>query len=98
MASSEVDLRRRWSAGHVCHGLWSMLPGAVTGEVLARTGADFVVVDLQHGATAEAELPGVAAAITAAGAVPLGRTPSPAFAHVGRPLDLGPRGVLVPHV
>ncbi|MGY1637789.1 HpcH/HpaI aldolase/citrate lyase family protein [Geodermatophilus sp. SYSU D00742] len=95
---SEVDLRRRWSAGRACHGLWSMLPGAVTGEVLARTGADFVVVDLQHGALAEAELPGVAAAITAAGSVPLVRTRSPAFADVGRPLDLGARGVIVPNV
>jgi 4-hydroxy-2-oxoheptanedioate aldolase len=75
-----------------------MLPGAVTGEVLARTGADYVVVDLQHGAAAEAELPGVAAAITAAGAVPLVRTRSPSFADIGRPLDLGARGVIVPNV
>ena len=98
MAISEVDLRRRWSEGRPCHGLWSQLPGAVTGEVLARTGADFVVVDLQHGATAEADLPGVAAAVTAAGSVPLVRTRSPAFADVGRPLDLGARGVVVPNV
>src|SRR3954463_6620239 len=98
MAINEMDLRRRLSAGEACHGLWSMLPGAVTGEVLARTGADFVVVDLQHGALAEAELPGVAAAITAAGAVPLVRSLSPFFADVGRPLDLGARGVIVPNV
>ncbi len=95
MAISEVDLRRRWAAGQPCHGLWSLLPGAVTGEVLARTRADYVVVDLQHGAMAEAELPGVAAAIAAAGAVPLVRTRSPAFADVGRPLDLGAGGVIV---
>ncbi|MGY1709802.1 HpcH/HpaI aldolase/citrate lyase family protein [Geodermatophilus sp. SYSU D00758] len=98
MALSEVDLRRRWSAGQACHGLWSLLPGAVTAEVLARTGPDFVVVDLQHGAVAEAELPGITAAITAAGAVPLVRTRSPGFADVGRPLDLGARGVIVPSV
>jgi 4-hydroxy-2-oxoheptanedioate aldolase len=98
MAVSEVDLRRRWSAGRPCHGLWSLLPGAVTGEVLARTGADYVVVDLQHGATAEADLPGIAAAVTAGGSVPLVRTRSPAFADVGRPLDLGARGVVVPNV
>ena len=96
--SSEVDLRRRWSDRQPCHGLWSLLPGAVTGEVLARTGADFVVVDLQHGAVTEAELPGIAAAITAAGSVPLVRTRSPLFADVGRPLDLGACGVIVPNV
>jgi 4-hydroxy-2-oxoheptanedioate aldolase len=98
MASGDGDLRRRWSAGQACHGVWSLLPGAVTGEVLGRTGADFVVVDLQHGAVAEADLPGLAAAISAAGSVPLVRTRSPSFADVGRPLDLGARGVIVPNV
>jgi 4-hydroxy-2-oxoheptanedioate aldolase len=96
--TSENDLRRRWADGLPCHGVWSLLPGAVTGEVLARTGADYFVVDLQHGAGAEGELPGVAAAITAAGSVPLVRTRSPFFADVGRPLDLGARGVIVPSI
>ena len=98
MSMGEVDLRRRWSEGQPCHGLWSLLPGAVTAEVLARSGADYVVVDLQHGASTEAELPGITAAVTAAGAVPLVRTRSPAFADVGRPLDLGAHGVIVPNV
>src|SRR3954452_10220533 len=98
MAISEVELRHRMAAGQACHGVWSSLPGVVTGELLARTGADFVVVDLQHGAVTEADLPGVAAAISAAGAVPLVRTRSPLFADVGRPLDLGARGVIVPNV
>ena len=98
MAVTEVDLRRRWLDGQPCHGLWSLLPGAVTGEVLGSTGADFVVVDLQHGALSEVELPAVAAAIAGAGSVPLVRTRSPAFADVGRPLDLGARGVIVPNV
>ena len=98
MLTSEVDLRWRLSDGQPCHGLWSQLPGAVTSEILARTGADFVVVDLQHGAVTEADLPGVAAAITAAGSVPLVRTRSPSFADVGRPLDLGACGVIVPNV
>jgi 4-hydroxy-2-oxoheptanedioate aldolase len=98
MATSEAELRGRWAEGRPCHGLWSLLPGAVTGELLARTGADYVVVDLQHGASTEAELPGIAAAITAAGSVPLVRTRSPSFADVGRPLDLGARGVIVPSV
>jgi 4-hydroxy-2-oxoheptanedioate aldolase len=95
---SEVDLRRRWSDGEPCHGLWSLLPGVVTAEILARTGADFVVVDLQHGAMAETELAGVSAAIKAAGSVPLVRARSPSFADVGRPLDLGAQGVIVPNV
>jgi 4-hydroxy-2-oxoheptanedioate aldolase len=98
MTTTEADLRRRWAAGQACHGLWSLLPGAVIGDVLGRTDADFVVVDLQHGAGTEGDLPGVAAAIAAAGSVPLVRTRSPSFADIGRPLDLGARGVIVPNV
>jgi 4-hydroxy-2-oxoheptanedioate aldolase len=96
--AGEESLRRRWAAGRPCHGLWSTLPGAVTAELLARSGADYLVVDLQHGAMGEAELPGVAAAVTAAGSVPLVRTRSPLFPDVGRPLDLGARGVVVPSI
>ncbi|MCZ2805459.1 aldolase/citrate lyase family protein [Modestobacter sp. VKM Ac-2983] len=91
-------LRARWAAGEACHGIWSQLPGAVTAELLAGTGADFIVLDLQHGALAEAELPGVTAAVTLAGAVPLVRTRSAHVTDVGRPLDLGAHGVLVPTV
>jgi 4-hydroxy-2-oxoheptanedioate aldolase len=98
MVTSDAELRRRWSQGQPCHGVWSLLPGVVTGEVLARTGADFVVVDLQHGAVTEADLPGVAAAIRSAGSVPLVRTRSASFADVGRPLDLGACGVIVPNL
>ena len=98
MVITEDAVRRRWSEGQPCHGLWSLLPGVVSAELVARTGPDFVVVDLQHGAVTEAELPGVAAAITAAGSVPLVRSRSPLFADVGRPLDLGARGVIVPNV
>lgn len=98
MAINEDEVRRRWSQGQPCHGLWSLLPGVVTAEVLARTGADFVVVDLQHGAATEADLPGTAVAIRAAGSVPLVRTRSPQLADVGRPLDLGAGGVIVPNV
>lgn len=98
MTSSEGDLRTRLAAGLPVHGLWNMLPGAVTADQLARTGPDFVVTDLQHGATAESDLPGIAAAVTAAGSVPLVRTRSPGFSDIGRPLDLGACGVIVPNV
>jgi len=93
-----TDLRQRLAAGQPCSGLWSLLPGAATGELLARTGADYVFLDLQHGALGEAELPGVTAAVTGAGSVPLVRTRSPHVADIGRPLDLGAQGVLVPNV
>ena len=62
------DLRGRWAAGRPARGVWSRLPGVVTAELLARSGPDYVVFDLQHGALDEGDLPGVTAAVVAAGA------------------------------
>ena len=98
MRTTAADLRRRWVGRQPANGVWSLLPGAVTAELLAGTGADYVVLDLQHGALAEADLPGVTAAVAAAGALPLVRTRSAHFADIGRPLDLGAHGVFVPNV
>lgn len=92
------ELRSRWAAGRPAHGVWSRLPGTVTAELLARSGPDFVVLDLQHGALGEPDLPGVTASVVAAGAVPLVRTRSSGAADIGRPLDLGAHGVFVPNV
>ena len=97
-AITASDLRGRWAAGRPARGVWSRLPGVVTAELLARSGPDYVVFDLQHGALDEADLPGVTAAVVAAGAVPLVRTRSAHVADIGRPLDLGAHGVFVPNV
>ena len=96
-ATTVSDLRSRWAAGGAAGGVWSRLPAA-TAELFARSGPDYVVFDLQHGALDEADLPGVAAAVVAAGAVPLVRTRSAHVADIGRPLDLGAHGVFVPNV
>ena len=98
VTSAVSGVRRRLADRQPCCGVWSLLPGAVTGEVLGRTGADFVFLDLQHGALDERDLPAVTAAVTAAGSVPLVRTRSAHVADIGRPLDLGAQGVLVPNV
>jgi 4-hydroxy-2-oxoheptanedioate aldolase len=65
---------------------------------VASAGFDYVVVDLQHGAATEAFLPGLCASIALTGAVPIARTRSGTFADVGRALDLGAQGVIVPNV
>lgn len=92
-----TDLRTALAAGPV-HGWWSALPGV--GAVGAGTGLglDFVVLDLQHGALTEETLAGSCAAAVGLGLAPLVRTRSAAFADIGRALDLGAHGVIVPSV
>jgi 2-dehydro-3-deoxyglucarate aldolase/4-hydroxy-2-oxoheptanedioate aldolase len=73
-------------------------PGVFNAEVVARTGLDWVLVDLEHGTADESDLVAMTLAIEHAGAVPLVRAEAGARIRVGRALDRGARGVMVPQV
>ncbi|HME03789.1 MAG TPA: aldolase/citrate lyase family protein [Solirubrobacteraceae bacterium] len=67
-------------------------------ESAARSGVDFVCIDLQHGFGGFDSVASEIAACNAGGAVPLVRAPSDDPWQVGRPLDLGASGVIVPQI
>jgi 4-hydroxy-2-oxoheptanedioate aldolase len=86
--------------GETVFGGWCILPGAMSAGAMAAAGPglDYVVIDLQHGGATETDLPGMTAAIKAAGVTPLARVRHAHPADIGRALDLGCRGVIVPNV
>ena len=88
----------RLQAGETLFGGWCSLPGPGAAELLAAGGVDHVVVDLQHGFASEGDLPSLFAAIEARGAAPLARVLANDAAAIGRALDLGAHGVVVPNV
>ncbi len=98
MRVTAADFRDRVRGGEAVYGGWSVIPDPVAAGLLAGTGLDYVVIDLQHGGAAEADLPALTAAITLAGAAPLGRVRHAHPADIGRALDLGCAGVIVPNV
>ena len=57
-----------------------------------------MVIDLQHGGATESDLPAMTTAIRLAGATPVGRVRHAHPADIGRALDLGCEGVIVPNV
>jgi 4-hydroxy-2-oxoheptanedioate aldolase len=79
-------------------GAWAVVPSPVSAGALASIGVDYVAIDLQHGGATEHDLPGMTAAIQLAGATPLGRVRFAHPADIGRALDLGCKGVIVPNV
>jgi 4-hydroxy-2-oxoheptanedioate aldolase len=84
--------------GDVVYGGWLSVPSAVGARALARSGVDYVCIDLQHGGATERDLPELTSAIRAAGAATLGRVRHAHPADIGRALDLGCQGVIVPNV
>jgi 4-hydroxy-2-oxoheptanedioate aldolase len=88
----------RVRGGEIVYGGWAATAGPLTVGALAAAGLDYVVIDLQHGGATEHDLPGMTAAIRLAGATPLGRVRHAHPADIGRALDLGCEGVIVPNV
>ncbi len=88
----------RVRGGQTVYGGWAVTAGPLTAAALASAGLDYVVIDLQHGGATEHDLPGMTGAIRLAGAAPLGRVRYAHPADIGRALDLGCEGVIVPNV
>jgi 4-hydroxy-2-oxoheptanedioate aldolase len=89
-AAGEVDGLRR--------GLWLSYLDPYGLEVACGCGADWVGVDLQHGNLEPHDVPGLLRVAEAAGLPLLARTPSHDPATLGRVLDAGVSGVIVPLV
>jgi len=95
---AKESLRARLAAGETLFGGWAVIPDPLSVSAMATAGLDYVVVDLQHGGATERDLVGLTNAISKAGAVPLGRVRYAHPADIGRALDLGCAGVIVPNV
>jgi 4-hydroxy-2-oxoheptanedioate aldolase len=93
-----TPFRRRTLAGETLFGAWASLGSPGSAELLGRSGLDWVVVDLEHGNTTESELIAHLYAIEASGSVALVRPQSGERLRIGRALDMGAAGVVVPRL
>jgi 2-dehydro-3-deoxyglucarate aldolase/4-hydroxy-2-oxoheptanedioate aldolase len=95
---SDQSFRRRVLAGETLFGLFLDLGSPLAAEIAARAGYDWLLVDLEHGAATEADLVGLLRAIEVGGSSPLVRPQSGERIRIGRALDTGARGVMVPRL
>lgn len=94
----ENPLKKVWSEGRAAFGLWMVTPGSFGAEVLGRAGADYVCVDQQHGLIGyDAMLPMLQAA-GVMGSAPITRVLQNDAGLIGKSLDAGAWGVIVPLV
>lgn len=91
-------LRRRILAGETLFGAWAGLGSPGAAELISRAGFDWVVVDMEHGYTTESELVAHLTAIEGSGAVALVRPQSGERLRIGRALDMGAAGIVVPRL
>jgi 4-hydroxy-2-oxoheptanedioate aldolase len=91
-------LRRRIQSGETLFGAWASLGSPGSAELLGRSGLDWVVVDMEHGNTTESDLLAHLTAIELTGTAALVRPQSGERLRMGRALDLGAEGIVVPRL
>lgn len=91
-------LRQIWSGGGTALGAWLSVPSPVTAEATARAGFDYVCIDTQHGAIDGSDALAMVQAITLGGSRPIVRVPWNEPGVIGKALDAGAHGVIVPMV
>ena len=77
-------------------GGWCHIPGGFSAEIAAAAGFDWCCVDRQHGMLGEAEMIEMVRALTLTGTPTLVRVSGCERAEIGRALDAGADGVIVP--
>jgi 4-hydroxy-2-oxoheptanedioate aldolase len=79
-------------------GGWLQLPGSATAEVMGSAGFGFMCLDQQHGLIGDDALLPMLQALAATGTPAVVRVPANDPTAIGRALDRGAAGVIVPMV
>ena len=96
--SPEGTLRARVLAGETLFGLFLDLGSPFSAEICARAGYDWLVVDLEHGAGTEAGLVGLLQSVEVGGSTAVVRPQSGERLRIGRALDFGAAGIVIPRL
>lgn len=91
-------MRERWAAGDAALGGWLAIPSSFSAEIVARCDLDYVCVDTQHGIVGYRDSWPMLQAVNLGSATPLVRVPWNEPGIIGKSLDAGARGIIVPMV
>jgi 2-dehydro-3-deoxyglucarate aldolase/4-hydroxy-2-oxoheptanedioate aldolase len=79
-------------------GTFLSIGSPAVAELAAECGFDWVLIDLEHGCESEAALPNQLRALRGSGTIAIVRVSAPHPDLIGRVLDWGAQGIMVPHV
>ncbi|SFC52439.1 2-dehydro-3-deoxyglucarate aldolase/4-hydroxy-2-oxoheptanedioate aldolase [Parapedobacter composti] len=84
--------------GSVKLGTWLSVGSPVVAELAAQFSFSWLLLDLEHGSSPEAALPGLLRATAGGEAAAIVRVPELHAATIARVLDWGADGIMLPHV
>jgi len=89
---------KRLREGGTLIGSFLSMGSALATEIVGQAGFDFVIIDLEHGAGHEADLPAQLQALEGTGTAVVVRVESLDRIRTGRVLDWGAHGIMFPRV
>lgn len=93
-----VHMRNVWAAGGTATGAWLSLRDAWGSEAIANMDFDYVCIDMQHGLADVGDLFALLQSMTGKRPTPIVRVPWNEPGIIGRVLDMGAMGVIIPMV
>jgi 4-hydroxy-2-oxoheptanedioate aldolase len=91
-------VKQRINEGHTVFGSFVFSPEASHVEILGLAGYDFVILDMEHAPMGIKEVERLVIAAEAVDITPIVRIPSRDPQMIGRILDTGAQGIMVPHL
>ncbi len=91
-------VKQKLSRGQPSVGTWLTLGSLHAARVLARSGFEWLTLDVEHAPYDWREISSVVASVADAGCVPLIRVPDGSHSWIKRALDAGAYGIVVPMV
>lgn len=91
-------LRERFLSGDTAVGGWLNMPSPIGAEIMAGLDLDYICIDMQHGLIDYSDSLALLASITGRSVTPVVRVPWNAPDHIGKALDAGAMGLILPMV
>ena len=92
------QVREKLKRGEASIGTWLTMPSVTAAGLMARTGFEWLTVELEHTPVTYETAAASFAIIAASGKVPLARIPWNTGENIKRVLDIGAFGIVVPMV
>ncbi len=93
-----INLKKKLGKKEVTIGSWLQINSSDVAEIMAKSGFEWLVVDMEHGSISVRDLPCLFRAIENGGACPLVRLSENNSFLIKRVLDAGAKGIIVPMV
>jgi 2-keto-3-deoxy-L-rhamnonate aldolase RhmA len=91
-------MKDKIARGEPALGVSLMFPSPQLVEMLGHAGADWVLIDCEHGSIGSGDVEVMCMAADASGITPIGRPRSNSSADIQAILDRGVKGVQIPHI